>query len=176
MRRLDFREHQPPVSPDALAAAESALAELGHRIPPSYREFLAEVDGGPPVQDMFDYTDGDGEQEQDRVHFFLGVADSPDGDLVRAARTLHGRVIPGLLPIGADPFGNFLLLDAREEGDGPVWLWDHELEPDELDESNLAYVAPDFAAFLESLTPSPPPRPAPGAKPPTGLRRLFGRK
>jgi cell wall assembly regulator SMI1 len=175
MRSLDFREHQPPVSPEALAAAEAGLAELGHRIPPSYREFLAEHDGGPPVQDMFDYTDRDGGQEQDRVHFFLGVADSPDGDLVETAQALRGRVIPGLLPIAGDPFGNFLLLDTRDESDGPIWLWDHEFEPDELDESNLSFVARDLAALLEGLRPAPA-QPPPPTKQAGGLKRLFGRR
>jgi hypothetical protein len=175
MRRLDFREHQPPVSPEALAAAESALAELGHRIPPSYREFLAEHDGGPPVQDAFEFEERDGGRQQDRIHYFLGVADSPDGDLVETAGALRGRVIEGMLPIAGDPFGNLLLLDSRDDSDGPVWLWDHEFESDEPDESNLSFVASDLAALLDSLEPTPAPPPPPAAPEPKGWRRLLGR-
>jgi cell wall assembly regulator SMI1 len=142
------------VTPAELAAAETALGDLGHRIPASYREFLATHDGGPPVEDTFDFTEPDGSPQQDRVHFFLGVAQSPDGDLVETAQALQGRVIPGLLPIAGDAFGNYLLLDTRDDHDGPVWFWDHEREPDEPDESNLSFVAPDLAALLEALTPS----------------------
>jgi len=174
VRQLDFKDHQPPVSPEELAAAEAALAELGHRMPSSYREFLAAHDGGPPVQDMFDYTERDGGGEQDRIHFFLGVAESPDGDLVETAQALHGRVIPGLLPVAGDPFGNFLLLDTRDGHDGPIWLWDHELEPDEPDESNLSFVAADLATLLENLRPAPAPATEPKPER-TGWRRLLGR-
>jgi hypothetical protein len=174
VRQLDFKDHQPPVSPEELAAADAALQELGHRIPASYREFLGSHDGGPPVQDMFDYTERDGDREQDRIHYFLGVAESPDGDLVETAEALHGRIIPGLLPIAGDPFGNYLLLDSRDEADGPIWLWDHEFEPDEPDESNLSFVAPDLATLLEGLTPAPPPPPT-TETPARGIKRLFGR-
>jgi len=38
-------------SPEALAAAKARWAELGDPIPPSYRAFLAEQDGGKPVRD-----------------------------------------------------------------------------------------------------------------------------
>ena len=99
---IRFRDAQPPVSPAALASAEAALAERGHRIPPSYREFLAARDGGPPVEAMFDYIERDGSRHHDLVQFFLGVAESPDGDLVETAQALHGRVIDGMLPIAGD--------------------------------------------------------------------------
>jgi cell wall assembly regulator SMI1 len=151
VRQLDFKEEQPPVAPQELAAAEAALAELGHRIPPSYREFLTGHDGGPPVQDTFEFEDADGRLQRDRVHYFLGVADSPDGDLVETAGALHGRVLPGMLPIAGDEYGNFLLLDARDGSDGPVWFWDHEREGDDPEDAPLAYVAPDLETFLDNL-------------------------
>jgi hypothetical protein len=148
VRRLDFTEEQPPVGPEELAAAESALGELGHRLPPSYRDFLGACDGGPPVQAAFEFDEVDGRHQRDQVHYFLGVADSPDGDLVETASALHGRIPPGLLPIAGDPYGNFLLLD---EDDGPVWFWDHERETADPDPAALAQVAPDLATFLDSL-------------------------
>jgi hypothetical protein len=151
VRQLDFKEEQPPVAPQELAAAEAALAELGHRIPPSYREFLSGHDGGPPVQDTFEFEDADGRRQRDRVHYFLGVADSPDGDLVETAGALHGRVLSGMLPIAGDEYGNFLLLDARDGGDGPVWFWDHERESDDPEDAALAHVAPDLETFLDDL-------------------------
>jgi hypothetical protein len=151
MRRLDFEEEQPPVPAEELAAAEASLAELGHRIPPSYREFLAAHDGGPPVQAMFEFDEVGGRHQRDRVHFFLGVADSPDGDLVETASALRGRIVPGLLPIAGDEYGNLLLLDGRDGADGPVWFWDHEREGDEPGEAELALVAPDLETFLDGL-------------------------
>lgn len=68
-----------------------------------------------------------------------------------------------------------LLLDGRDGADGPVWFWDHDLEPqgDEPDDANLSFVAPDLRSFLEQLTESPdlPPEP----ERPKGWRRLFSR-
>jgi hypothetical protein len=142
------------VSAEELAGAEAALAELGHRIPGSYREFLAAADGGPPVEDTFEFDEADGRHQRDRIAFFLGVADSPDGDLVTVAQTLHGRIVPGLLPIAGDEYGNLVLLDARDDGDGAVWFWDHERESAEPDESTLVELAPDLVTFLDRLTPS----------------------
>ena len=43
---IELKQPRPPASREALAATERRLADLGHRIPPSYRAFLAEQDGG----------------------------------------------------------------------------------------------------------------------------------
>jgi SMI1 / KNR4 family (SUKH-1) len=172
MTRVAICEERPPASPDALASTDEALAALGQRIPPSYRAFLAEQDGGRPVDSRFEFPDGD---DAVRVQCFLGVGPSPVGDLVSEARGFAGRVIPGMLPIAVDSLGNLVLLDGRDGGDGPVWFWDHELEAEDTpDESNLTRLAPDLASFLDGLH-APPPPPQPSPEPPKrGLRRLFG--
>ena len=57
--RIDIRDNRPPVSDEELAAAEARLATLGHHIPPSYKAFLAEQDGGKPVRNFFRFRQGD---------------------------------------------------------------------------------------------------------------------
>ena len=59
---IEFEEHRPPASPEALAETERRLAARGHRIPPSYRAFLAEQDGGRPVNDTFYFEQRDRRQ------------------------------------------------------------------------------------------------------------------
>jgi hypothetical protein len=172
--RIEIRDDRPPVPAEALAAAEARLAELGQQIPPSYKEFLADQDGGKPARGMFSFRQNDREQS-DRVRLFYGVADSPNGDLVGEAETMAGRLPEGVLPIAGDSFGNLVVLDGRDGSDGPVLFWDHEFETDLPDESDLFWLAPDLSTFLDQLESEPEPPPAEPEPERTGWRRLFGR-
>jgi SMI1 / KNR4 family (SUKH-1) len=166
--RIEIHDDRPPVSGEALAAAEAELARLGHHIPPSYKAFLADQDGGKPVRDLFRFRQGDRDQE-DLIRLFYGVAESPNGDLVRRAGSAD---LPGgLLPIATDAFGNLVVLDGRDGADGPVYFWDHELGDDDAEEPELFWLAPDLQTFLDELIEEPEPEPPPPKK---GLRRLFG--
>jgi cell wall assembly regulator SMI1 len=168
---IEFRDDRPPAPAADLAEAERRLAELGQRIPPSYRALLAEQDGGRPVRARFAFQQEDRDQV-DSVKWFLGVAPAPDGDLVETAEALWQRVPAGVLPIAPDPVGNFVCLDGREGRDGPVLLWDHEYEGEQADDANLYEVAPDLEAFLAGLVE----KPVPAAAPPQRRFRLFGRR
>ena len=177
---IEFEEHRPPAPPEALAEAERRLAELGHRIPPSYRAFLAEQDGGRPVKDTFYFEQRDRRQSSS-VHSFLGVqrrGDDLTSDLAGAAGIV-GDIPPGILPIAGDEVGNFICIDTRDGRDGPVLFWDHEegFDDDEVDFSNLYEVAPDLQTFLDGLTEPPPLDEEPvilsTAK---GWRKLFSRR
>jgi hypothetical protein len=172
--RIEIRDDRPPVSAEALATAEAQLADLGQRIPPSYKAFLAEQDGGKPVQSLFSFRQNDRDQS-DRVRLFYGIAPSPNGDLVAEATAMSGRLPDGVLPIAGDSFGNLVVLDGRDGNDGPVLFWDHEFETDLPDESDLFWVAPDLSTFLDQLEAEPEPRPAEPEPQRTGWRRLFGR-
>jgi len=169
--KVEIRDHRPPVSTDALAAAEARLEELGHPIPPSYRAFLAAQDGGEPVRDYFSFRQGDREQHA-LVQWFYGIAESLEGDLVDEAETRVERVPAGVLSIAGDGNGNAIVLDGRDGRDGPVCFWDHEFETDLPDESNLSWVAPDLETFLADLIEYPEPPPV--VEQPRGWRRLFG--
>lgn len=166
-----MRDHRPPVPPEALAAAEARLAELGHPIPPSYRAFLADQDGGEPVRDYFSFRQQDRDQA-DLVRLFYGIADSPNGDLVEQVERTTNSLPPEVLPIAGDAFSNLVVLDGRDGRDGPVLFWDYEFETDLPDESDLSWVAPDLETFLADLIENPQPAPA---VEPKGWRRLFGR-
>jgi SMI1 / KNR4 family (SUKH-1) len=171
----EFTDERPPVSAAELAAAEAELADLGQRIPPSYKAFLAERDGGRPVLDFFEY-EKDNERDEDAVDVFLGLRDVPPPamNLVRTAGLLNGRILEGVLPIADDPYGNVICIDCRDGRDGPVLLWDHEYESEPPDEANLYLIAPNLQMFLEGLHENPNPLPPPEPKP-KGLKRLFGR-
>jgi hypothetical protein len=174
---IEFKEHRPPASPEALADTERRLAARGHRIPPSYRAFLAEQDGGRPVKDTFYFEQHDRRQSSG-VSSFLGVETAPGGDLASVVE-LVGDIPPGILPIAGDPLGNFVCIDAREGRDGPVLFWDHEegFDDDEVDFSNLYEIAPDLQTFLDGLTEAPPlPEEPVVVSTAKGWRRLFSRR
>lgn len=172
---IDLIEPRPPATAADLEAAEARLAELGHRIPESYRAFLAEHDGGEPVRAYYRFEQNE-RDEEDMVQTFLGVApvDPPLMNLLDTAGVLGDGVPSGVLPIAPDPLGNYVCLDARDGRDGPVLFWDHEEGFDPPDDSNLHEIAPDLQTFLASLTERtetvPPPQPQR-----TGWRRVLGR-
>ena len=154
---------RPPAPPERLAETERRLAELGRPLPPSYRAFLAEQDGGRPIRNTFSFEQGDREQRS-RVASFLGVLPAPGGDLVETAE-LSGDLPEGLLPIAGDEFGNSICIDE----DGRVQFWDHEEEY-----GNVSEVAPELQTIIDGLTEPEPPPAAPEPER-TGWRRRFGR-
>lgn len=172
--RIELREPRGPASPEQIAHAETRIADWGYRIPPSYRAFLAEQDGGAPVRSYFEFQQS-GRHQSDTVKWFLGVTPAPDGDIGEILSLTGERILPGMLPIAEDSLGNSVLLDGRDGRDGPVYFWDHEFESDPPDEANLSWLAPDLQTFLDELTQAPepdvPPDPGPA---PSGWRRLFG--
>ncbi len=171
---IELKEPRPPAPSEALADTERGLADLGRPLPPSYRAFLAEQDGGRPVKNTFKFEQHDRWQSS-RVAAFFGVLAAPDGDLTGVAGRV-GDVPEGLLAIAGDEVGNLICLDGREGRDGPVLFWDHEegFDDGEVDFSNLYEIAADLQTFLDGLTEPelPPMTPQPER---TGWRRLFGR-
>jgi cell wall assembly regulator SMI1 len=167
---IDLVEPRSPASAEDLEVAEARLADLGHRIPPSYRAFLAEHDGGEPVRAYYRFEQND-RDEEDMVQTFLGVApvDPPLMNLVDTAGMLGDGVPSGVLPIAPDPLGNYVCIDTRDGGDGPVLFWDHEEEF-----GNLYEIAADLPSFLDGLAEREPPPAAPEPQR-TGWRRVFGR-
>ena len=177
---IRFGEERPPVSAEELAAAEERLAQMGLRIPPSYRAFLAERDWGRPVERDFTFRRGDDPDSGNLVEWFLGLAPvrPPGMNLLDVARalTVPGRMPAGVLPIAQAGGGDKVCLDGREGRDGPVLFWDREEEPEEPeDPSNLYFVAPDLASFLDGLTELPLLPAEPGWLP-FDWRRLLGRR
>jgi hypothetical protein len=172
--KIEIRDERPPVSAEALAEAEARLGSIGTRIPPSYKAFLGEQDGGKPVRNAFSFQQHDREQH-DLVRLFFGIAESPNGDLVSEADTARDRLPADVLPIATDSFGNLVVLDGRDGRDGPVLFWDHEFQSDPPSEDDLFWVAPDLETFLTSLEADTDDPPA-GQEPAKGWRRILGRR
>ncbi len=100
---LRTREGGPSISRPEIDLFEKRHGLL---LPPSYREFLLQRNGGRPERDLFAVV-GFGANPVARVHFFFGIGDPVVScDLDWNVAEYRDRIPPGLLPIatteGAD--------------------------------------------------------------------------
>jgi cell wall assembly regulator SMI1 len=138
-----FSETQAPASEESIQRLER---HTGRPLPPGYREFLRQHDGGP--LDLNDKA----------VNEIFGLGDDvPDfASMWDNLETYRERVPAWLLPVADDSFGNLFTISLRSRDEGSVWFWDHENEADEGEpptEDNIRLVAPDWPAFLNALNP-----------------------
>lgn len=132
---------------------------IGRKLPADYRAFLLEHNGGTPDATLVKVRGVSSAVK--RLH---GLHNGPSWARLESLRRSHaGRVPAGLLPIGADPFGNVFCLGLAGRWRGKVWFWDHEGEADEDEPprvDNLKLVAASFASFLAKLRQAPAPKPS----------------
>jgi hypothetical protein len=144
---MEIRESNAygPLSAFRLTAFED---RLGFTLPDEYRDFLLAHNGGTPVPATFS-SEREGE---DRVESLYGLHDGPDHLRLDEMWDIYRRRLPrGLLPIGADPFGNALCIALSGPHRGRIYFWDHEYEPQDDPFEALTPLADGFAMFLGSL-------------------------
>jgi len=124
---------------------------LGQRLPPDYREFLADY-GGSTFSDTFEapITEPGHFDEYACPTAFLGFyKPKSDGsphslDLPDNIRYYKDRVPTESIPIAQAIGGNLILLGVAGRDRGKVCYWDHET-------SDVFAVADSFAEFLANL-------------------------
>jgi len=136
-------------------------SEVGYSLPPDYREFLKEMNGGVVGA----------ENEELGFYFFnmfskwmtltcgelFGLNKDDASVCPRKARTLFkGRIPDRLLVIGQDFSGDQICIGLSPEIRGAVFLWLHEYEADLSQDdrmpNNMSYVAYSFRSFIDSHT------------------------
>jgi hypothetical protein len=126
-------------------AVEELERRLGRVLPPAYRAYLRQQNGGWL------------EDNNEAVKIVFGVGADPSAlDLWRKLDVFAGRVPSWLLPVAQDEYGNLFCVSLRDADLGSVWFWDHEEEADEGEpptEDNLTRRDDDWTAFLASLRP-----------------------
>src|SRR5579871_6785376 len=108
---------------------------IGHRLSPSFVDFLSVNDGATPESNVFDTNDGN----RAGVREFIPVAKIP-----RVREFLDG-LPPHAYPFASDDLGNHVVIDEARGGE--VFFWDHEID------DHLTSLASNFAEFLKLLEP-----------------------
>jgi cell wall assembly regulator SMI1 len=114
---------------------------LGLTLPPAYRSFLLEHNGGEPTPASFTTQDG---EHGSRVRFFYGIATSKYYSLKTNTKVFSDRLPAGYIAIASDDAGNLVVLNSKPGSPGDVLFFDHETE-------DLAPIADTFDSFIEGL-------------------------
>ena len=155
-----------PAGPTNLRQLATLEQHIGHPLPPEYREFLLEHNGGHPSPDAFMLREKKMETEHIVFCFFpmrnlaLGVVEVDDmeelrkwplhcawDDLQADLKNLYKKQLnPPLLPIGTDGLSNYICVVLAGGDAGAVRFLDHKT-------ARHQPLAPGMSAFLKSLRP-----------------------
>jgi cell wall assembly regulator SMI1 len=137
---VEYVRREPPAPAEAIGRLEQ---RVGRPLPPEYRYYLRQQDGGRL------------DNNSRAINTVFGVGEVPEwASMWDVLETYADRVPDWLLPVADDAFGNLYAISLRNEDRGSVWFWNHELEADEGEpptEENLKYMAPNWPSFLTSL-------------------------
>jgi cell wall assembly regulator SMI1 len=137
---VEYVRREPPASAELINRLEQ---RVGRPLPPEYRDYLREQDGGRL------------DNNSRAINTIFGIGDVPEwASMWDVLETYSERVPDWLLPVADDAFGNLYAVSLRNEDRGSVWFWNHELEADEGEaptEENLKSMAATWPAFLASL-------------------------
>lgn len=136
----------PPIGDDSIAALER---RLGTGLPPDYRRFLAETNGGVPLQRGV-RSEATGQEWSINVLFGLTrpiISSNLDSNLEATKDTRPA----GQLPIAATDTGEFVLLSIGGRRPGVVSLWQWQEDDLASKARHLHPLAQSFTQFLESL-------------------------
>jgi hypothetical protein len=130
---------------------EITLSNFEHewktKLPEDYRTFLKTYNGGHPKPDCFNF---DGEKTGSCINWFLGINNEED-DLAEYLKIYRRRIPKGFFPIADDPGGNLICIGTESKYFGKIYFWDHELETETPDFSNVKLISHTFNDFLNNL-------------------------
>ena len=124
-------------------------------LPEDYKNFLVTFNGGRPEKDTraFTFKKEDGTVSDSLVGWFNGLIDGDEYSLEEEIDIYDERIPAGMLPIASDPFGNAILIGVSSDDVSGVWFWDHEIEPESINDSGIYKIAESFDQFLAILQP-----------------------
>jgi hypothetical protein len=125
---------------------------LNARLPEDYRQFLMQHNGGKPEPYCF-RVDMNGFPNESAITYFLCLSDTEQDSLSRYLKIYRDRIPVNLLPIALPLAVNLVCLSIAGDDYGTVYFWDHNWENDELDYTNVHFVAHSFNELLNNLYP-----------------------
>ncbi len=119
------------------------------KLPQSYKLFLYKSNGGVTKNKFFLLRNN--VKEGSVLDRLFGLTAKQYYNMLVYYRDYSTRIPINTLPIGCDPGGNIILLSVKGEDYGKVYFWDHEMETDPPDYSNLTLIADSFDEFINGL-------------------------
>lgn len=125
-------------------------AQLGVKLPNSYRDFLKKHNGGYPQPDGFDFANGEDGSSVDK---FLEISSSKNESVSEYYNNYNDRIPKDYFPIAKDPGGNLILIGVKNSN-ADIYFWDHENEAEGGDVpgmDNMHLIASSLDDFINDL-------------------------
>lgn len=125
-------------------------AQLGVKLPNSYRDFLKKHNGGYPQPDGFDFANGEDGSSVDK---FLEISSSKNESVSEYYNNYKDRIPKDYFPIAKDPGGNLILIGVKNSN-ADIYFWDHESEAEDGDVPgmyNMHLIATSLDDFINDL-------------------------
>lgn len=160
MRKINLEDGMDPIDVGRLLEFE---AKIRCPLPPAYREFLIQTNGGQPATcnnsiSVCGRPEFNPEVDRLDVDLFYPINDQkyPNIELSDQFAVLESRIPLATIPIARTAFGDKFLIAVRGPHLGRIYFWDHESEgfsppADRL--HNVAELYHSFEEFLEGLEP-----------------------
>ncbi len=137
--------------------------ELDLSLPSDYKEFMLQVNGGTPEEDLiFRFTDVvtkkvNNSDLRELFVFYFDEEKNEDSfdDILRIYNSMVAEQLipPFFLPIGDDSGGNPICINLSNDDYGAILFCDHELENTDTGFLAASKIADDFTEFLKGLYP-----------------------
>lgn len=158
-------DKKPPISDKQRLAFDAALAKfeavIEHSLPADYKKFLVQCNGGyVGGKLLFNGPTPEGEAAEVGVDHVGGFRKEDEYSLSENRDLYEDRIPAELVWVMDDPFGNAICLGLTGQWRGKVYFWDHENEPDDewdgevATAGNLQLLADSFSEFVGGLQPN----------------------
>lgn len=124
-------------------------------LPISYRKFLIQFNGGLTAKGSEVFLINE-YQKSSIIDKFYGLNIKESSNIEFYLDNYYDIFPGGIIPIGEDPGGNYICLNANGNEDyGKIYFYDHEIDNENedgtLNWNNLYLIANSFTEFLEKL-------------------------
>lgn len=134
--------------PCAVKIIDQVEDSLAVKFPREFLQIVLLHDGARPIPNEFDLAQRHGVV----FHHLLPFSNTVMGStptVIETIKLLGDRLPAGYVPIGADPFGNYICFSFPKDKDGnlPLYFLDHEQE----NIHSAAFIANSFQELLDLL-------------------------
>ena len=143
-KKIKWEADEEPANPDNVRKYED---KLKIEFPKKYKKIAIKYQGGYPNKEAFDTK-----LEKEKVFGnLLSFNGDEDDDLLITYEEIKSRLVSGVVPFAADPFGNYICFKYNQSNHEPsIVFWDHEFG-DKSSEEALSEICDSFEEFLKKL-------------------------